>query len=120
VPESVENLEIWRMAIGAVRKVYALTRQWPKEEAYGLTSQARRAAASIPANIAEGVGRGTPAEAARFGQIALGSLYELDTLLFLSADLEYSSHSSIATLREELTSLAKRLSTFIRYQETQE
>ena len=119
MPESIENLEIWQMALEVAKKVYVLTRQWPKEELYGLTSQARRAATSIPANIAEGVGRRTPAEAARFAQIAHGSLYELDTLLFLAADLGYSSHSSVTTLREELTTLAKRTSSFIRYQETQ-
>jgi four helix bundle protein len=119
MPESIENLEIWQMALEVAKKVYILTKERPKEELYGLTSQARRAATSIPTDIAEGVGRRAPAEAARFGQIALGSLYELDTLFFLAADLGYSSHSSVTTLREELTTLAKRASSFLRYQETQ-
>lgn len=117
--DSVENLEIWQMAVQSVKSVYVLTKDWPREELYGLTSQVRRSATSIPANIAEGVGRGTPGEAARFGQIALGSLYELDTLLLLAAELRYSSQDSVKTLREELTMLAKRTSSFIRYQETQ-
>ena len=101
-----------------VKTTYALTKTWPKEELYGLTSQARRAAVSIPANLAEGLGRGTPKEIARFAQIALGSLYELDTLLHLSAELGYSPQDAIIELRAELTNLAKRTSAFVRYQET--
>ena len=116
-PDSVRNLEIWGEAITIVKSVYALTKTWPKEELYGLTSQARRAAVSVPANLAEGLGRGTPREIARFAQIALGSLYELDTLLYLASDLGYSPQDAIIELREGLTSLAKRTSAFILYQE---
>ena len=115
--ESVRNLKIWHEAVEVVKTVYTLTRSWPKEELYGLTNQARRAAVSIPANLAEGLGRGTPRETARFAQIALGSLYELDTLLYLSAELGYSSQDMVAGLREQLTILAKRTSAFISYQE---
>jgi four helix bundle protein len=68
----------------------------------------------------EGLGRGTPKEIARFAQIALGSLYELDTLLRLGSDLGYSPHDSVAKLRVELTNLAKRTSAFVRYQEGRE
>ena len=117
-PSSVRNLEIWHEAVEVVKALYMLTRSWPKEELYGLISQARRAAVSVPANLAEGLGRGTPKETARFAQIALGSLYELDTLLYLSAELEYSPQDMIVPLRERLTSLAKRTSSFIRYQES--
>ena len=62
MPESVEKLEIWQEAVEIVRIVYELTKSWPREEMYGLTSQIRRAAVSIPANLAEGVGRGGPGE----------------------------------------------------------
>lgn len=93
-----------------------LTKGWPKEECYGLTNQVHRAATSIPANLAEGIGRGTPNETARFAQIALGSLYELDTLLHLASELRFSSESTVRKLRGELTSLAERTSTFIGYQ----
>ena len=103
--DSVRNLEIWHEAVEVVKAVYRLTRSWPKEELYGLPrgicgyapiprgrrNQARRAAVSVPANLAEGLGRGTPKETARFAQISLGSLYELDTLVYLSAELGYSS-----------------------------
>jgi len=116
-PSSVRNLEIWHEAVEVVKALYMLTRSWPKEELYGLISQARRAAVSVPANLAEGLGRGTPKETARFAQIALGSLYELDTLLYLSAELEYSPQDTVAELREQLTILAKRTSAFISYQE---
>jgi len=116
-PNSVRNLEIWHEAVEVVKALYMLTRSWPKEELYGLISQARRAAVSVPANLAEGLGRGTPKEMARFAQIALGSLYELDTLLYLSAELEYSPQDTVAELREQLTILAKRTSAFISYQE---
>jgi len=119
-PDSVRNLDIWHEAVEVVKALYMLTRSWPKEELYGLISQARRAAVSVPANLAEGLGRGTPKETARFAQIALGSLYELDTLLYLSAELEYSPQDTVAELREQLTILAKRTSAFISYQESRQ
>jgi four helix bundle protein len=116
-PDSVRKLEIWHEAVQAVKAVYELTQNWPKEEMYGLTNQARRAAVSVPANLAEGLGRGTPREMARFAQIALGSLYELDTLLHLAGELAYSPGEMAGSLRETLTTLAKRISAFITYQE---
>jgi four helix bundle protein len=118
MPECVEKLEIWQDAMKQAKAVYELTRSWPKEELYGLISQARRAAVSVPANLAEGLGRGTPKETARFAQIALGSLYELDTLLHLASDLGYNPQDEVIELREGLTSLAKRTSAFVRYQES--
>jgi len=84
---------------------------------YGLTAQVRRAAVSIPANLAEGVGRGGSGEMARFAQIALGSLYELDTLLHLAVELKYASQEQVMHVRDRLTMMAKRTSSFIRYQE---
>jgi four helix bundle protein len=115
--ESVEKLEIWQEAVQIVTFVYDLTKNWPREEMYGLTAQLRRAAVSIPANLAEGMGRGSPAEMARFAQIALGSLYELDTLLYLGVELKYASQTQVTPVRDRLTMLAKRTSSFIRYQE---
>lgn len=130
-PDSVRNLEIWHEAVKIVKTGYTFTRSWPKEELYGLPrgicgydpiprgrrSQARRAAVSIPANLAEGLGRGTPKETARFARIALGSLYELDTLLHLAGELEFSPQDRVVPLRESLTTLAKRISAFVTYQE---
>ncbi len=72
-----------------VRKIYASTRSFPKEEMYGITSQVRRAGVSIPANIAEGQARNTKGEFVQFIGIARGSLAELVTLLEISRDLSY-------------------------------
>jgi four helix bundle protein len=116
-PGSVHNLKIWRDGIKLVKTVYELTKMWPKEEIYGLTSQVRRASVSIPANIAEGIGRGTPEESSRFTQIALGSAYELDTLIVIATELGYSPKQSISQIQTELQSLLKSISSFIRYQE---
>jgi four helix bundle protein len=110
-------LEIWQEGVSLVKVLYHLTSGWPKEEMYGLTSQARRAAVSIPSNIAEGVGRSTAAEKVRFGQIALGSGYELDTLLTIALELEFSPATDILALQVRLSSLCKRLASFIRHQE---
>ena len=94
-PTSVKNLEIWRDGIALVKELYRLTSAWPRDEIYGLTSQVRRSAVSIPANLAEGVGRGTPGEVSRFSSIALGSAYELETLLVIAGELNYISSEQL-------------------------
>jgi len=116
-PDAVRNLEIWQEGMDLVREVYRLTRTWPREELYGLTSQARRAAVSMPANLAEGMGRGTPGELSRFAHNALGSAYELDTLLQIAVELNYNCAEEGALIREPLGRLIKRISSFARYQE---
>jgi four helix bundle protein len=104
----VNQLEIWREAMEIVGVVYQLSNQFPKSEVYGLTSQMRRAAVSIPAHLAEGVGRGGNAELARFAQIAVGSAYELDTLIQLARNLEYVPSTEIIPLQARLETLIKR------------
>jgi len=116
MPESVENLEIWKRGIDLIEEIYGVTRTWPREEVYGLTSQIRRAAISVPANMAEGVGRGGKGEVARFAQIARGSLYELDTLCVIAGRLGLSDEEVLAELRRTVSSLCKRISSFIAYQ----
>jgi four helix bundle protein len=81
-----ERLEAWKWAHRLALEVYAATDRWPQREMYGLTSQARRAAISIPANIAEGAAKHGPREFARFLSISLGSLAELSYLLRFSRD----------------------------------
>lgn len=115
-PDRVHNLEIWKKAVDLVSRIYAISKTWPKDDAYGLTSQVRRAAVSVPANLAEGVGRGTPAEAARFAQIATGSLYELETLLVLAASLSIANAQVTDDLRKHITGLIRGINGFIRYQ----
>jgi four helix bundle protein len=112
-PDTVRSLRVWQEGISVVKDIYALTDDWPKREIFGLTSQVRRAAVSIPANIAEGKGRGSNAEIARFARIALGSAYELDTLLEIASELGFPGHLRIPDLRQRLTSLVRQLSTFI-------
>ena len=84
-----KNIKAWSKAHQLACSAYALTAHFPKEEIYGLTSQIRRAASSIPANIAEGCGRNGEAELARFCQIAMGSASELEYHLLLARDLKY-------------------------------
>lgn len=112
-PSSVTNLRIWNEGMAIVRDCYALTRYWPRTELFGLTAQIRLAAVSIPCNLAEGRGRGTKPEMTRFAQIALGSLYELDTLLQIAFDLNFPASAQIAGLRDRLLPLARQISSFI-------
>ena len=86
-----KNLRVWNESMQLVKKVYQLTAVFPKEELFGLVSQMRRCAVSIPSNIAEGYGRGTNAELIHFLHISLGSSNELDSQLELSRMFSYIS-----------------------------
>ena len=81
------QIRVWEKAHQLTLEIYKVTAQFPKEELYGLTSQLRRASASIAANIAEGFGRGGNVELARFLQIAMGSAYEVEYHILLAKDL---------------------------------
>ena len=83
------NMEVWKSSMDLVLKVYELTNDFPKDELYGLTSQIRRCAVSIPSNIAEGCGRFSDKETYRFISIALGSVAELETQLIIAERLKY-------------------------------
>lgn len=83
------NLEAWKRALALVKTVYTSTASFPKSELYGITSQMRRAAVSIPSNIAEGAARETTPEFLRFLYIARGSLAELETQILIATDLGY-------------------------------
>ena len=88
---SFEDLVVWQRAMVLVREIYALTRQFPADERFGLTAQLRRAAVSVPSNIAEGHERETTGDYIRFVSIAEGSLAEARTQLQIAADLGYCS-----------------------------
>ncbi|MBM3212164.1 four helix bundle protein, partial [Candidatus Poribacteria bacterium] len=90
----------WQRADDLVFEIYRVTRNFPNEELYGITSQIRRAAISIPSNIAEGAGRETDADYARFLCIARGSLNETEYFLYLSKRLGYLSNSEYEKLQE--------------------
>lgn len=89
------ELIAWQKSRDIVKSIYELTKLYPKEELFSLTSQMRRAAISIPSNIAEGCGRGTNPQLVQFLTIALGSSFELETQLILSADLNYVNQVDI-------------------------
>ena len=81
-----QNLEAWKKGMLIVKRVYQLTQSFPKEEMFGLTSQIRRSAVSIPTNVAEGIGRNYKKDTIQFLHISRGSAYELETLLHISSD----------------------------------
>jgi len=101
-----ENLEVWQIGRDLVLKVYALTASLPQSEAFGLTAQIKRAALSVPANIAEGFGRYHYMDKARFYLNARGSLYELKSHLLIARDLRYLKKSQpvadVLTLVDDL------------------
>jgi four helix bundle protein len=101
-----EDLVAWQKAMGLARSAYAATKTFPKEEVFGLTSQIRRAAVSVPANIAEGAARGTTKEFLQFLMIARGSLAELSTLLALARDLGYIQSHQHAAFANDLKEVA--------------
>ncbi|GAA4280214.1 four helix bundle protein [Gaetbulibacter aestuarii] len=110
--KSHQDLRVWQEAMDLVTKVYELTKDYPKDELYGLTSQIRRSAVSIPSNIAEGAGRNGQKELIRFLYIAMGSLSELETQLEISKRLHYISDSE--PLNKQIYFIRKMLSKLIK------
>ncbi len=107
------NLRVWERAHRLTLDVYEATHTFPKEERYRLTSQLRRSAASVPANIAEGCGRNGDAELARLLSIAKGSASELDYLLLLAHDLGYLKTPRYEYLTAEVHGISRMLATFV-------
>lgn len=107
------ELKVWEKSHRLVLSVYKATSLFPKSEIYGLTSQTRRAAASIPANVAEGCGRSGDAELARFLQIAMGSASELEYHLLLARDLKLLNGLHYKQLAGEVTEVKRMLTSFI-------
>jgi four helix bundle protein len=105
-----KDLQVWRKAHALTLAVYKETRRFPVEERYGLTSQIRRASASVAANLAEGCGRRSEGEMARFIQIAMGSGAELSYHLLLARDLEFFTPVDYDRLDSELSSIMRMLS----------
>jgi four helix bundle protein len=107
---SFRKLEVWHEARALAVLTYKLTADYPKTEIYGLTSQMRRAAISVSSNIAEGCGRNSDRELARFVRIALGSLTELDSLVVLSDDLDMGNEDARADIAKRIRRLRGKLS----------
>jgi four helix bundle protein len=107
--EDFKNLKVWAKAHELTLTVYQTTRSFPREEMYGLTSQLRRASASIGANIAEGCGRRSDGEMKRFLQIARGSANELEYHLLLGKDLGFLSAADFDNLEARVLEIQRML-----------
>ena len=105
------KLQVWQKAHNLTLATYRASRDFPREETYGLKSQLRRACASIPANIAEGCGRDGSAELARFLHIAMGSVSELEYHLLLAHDLRFLATSDYQRLTQHVTEI-KRMTVY--------
>lgn len=112
------NFSVWSKAHLLTLKIYSITKSFPKEELFGLTSQMRRAAYSIPSNIAEGCGRSTAPDFKRFLTIAAGSSSELEYQLFLSKELGYLSETIFKELEFDTNEIKKMLNSLIRKLDT--
>ena len=108
--QDYRKLDVWRRAHTLALSVYRLTNDFPKQEQYGLTSQIRRAVVSISANIAEGCGRDSNADFARFLAMSLGSASELECELLLARDLQFVSEENHSAVAHEVTGVKRMLS----------
>ena len=109
-----KDLEVWRVSMDLVVKVYEITREFPKSEQFGLAAQLQRSAVSIPSNIAEGSGRGTRKDFAHFLDQARGSLYEVITQLEISRSLSFGNSDEIKAIQMEYEILGMRINALIR------
>lgn len=107
------KLAVWGKAHQLALATYQATRNFPKEEVYGLTSQMRRAAVSIPSNLAEGSGKGTDAELVRYAHISMGSAKELEYQWLLARDLEYVSPDEFQSLDTQVKEVLRMLTGLI-------
>ena len=112
--QNFKKLKIWRKGHKLVLAVYRLTKGFPLEERFGLTSQLRRACTSIPANIAEGCGRGSDADFARHLQISMGSASESEYCLLLAHELGYLSQTDYEKLDDEIAQIKQMLTALMR------
>ena len=117
--QSYKELDVWKQSRLLVKCVYQLTKGFSKDEQFGLVSQMRRAAVSIPSNIAEGCGRNHFKDSIQFFFVARGSLYELETQLILSSDLNFLPASDFDEISNQITRCKKLLNGFINYYQKQ-
>lgn len=108
-PRSYRDLRVWRRAFDWTEMVYLATEPWPSHERFGLTSQSRRAAVSVAANIAEGAARRTTGEFLQFIGVARGSLAEAETLLMLSGRVNYTPAATLDRLLSDADEISRML-----------
>jgi len=105
---------VWQKSISLVTKIYKVTRTFPKEETFGLTSQIRRSSVSIPSNIAEGSGRESNKDFLRFLYISLGSLFEMQTQLEIAKNIIYINEEEFNLLYEDSREIERMLASLIK------
>lgn len=109
------DLDVWKESRKLVSQIYSLSNHFPEEEKYALTSQIRRASISVPSNIAEGIGRQYIKERIQFLYITRGSLYEIETQMFLAIDQKYVTQEDLAPIFDQITSCKKLVQGYINY-----
>jgi four helix bundle protein len=109
-----KDLDVWKKAVVFVTDIYKATNSFPSSELYGLTSQIRRAAVSVPSNISEGAARKSKTEFKQFLFIALSSAAELETQIIIAGNLQYLDINYVKTLTEELSSISKMIQGLIK------
>jgi len=111
--KTFRDLLIWKKGMQLVKSIYKLTRSFPKSENYNLSSQMKRAAISIPSNIAEGFGRNTKKDFQRFLYIALGSIFELQTQIIISYEQNYINQQQYDSINELSREVERMLCSFM-------
>lgn len=109
VIRSYRDLEVWKKSIQWIKQLYLLSRQFPKEETYGLTSQLRRSAVSVAANIAEGRNRGTKKEFQHFLNVAYGSLAEAETHIIIAVALDYITQKDAQSVLDVASEIGRMI-----------
>jgi four helix bundle protein len=107
-----KDLDVWKMGLDIVEKIYRITERFPKDEQFGLTSQLRRSAVSIPSNIAEGAARNSKREYLQYLYISLGSLAEAETQLIIAHRLKYLNDDDVM---ENIEHIRRKLLNFIKH-----
>lgn len=109
------ELDVWKQARSLASVIYEITASYPKTEQFGIISQMRRCAVSVPSNIAEGCGRQHTKETIQFLNISRGSLYELETQLYISKDLAFINEDELKSCLQKIENLGKLINGFIRF-----
>lgn len=110
-----KELDLWKEARKLVSDVYGLTSEFPSDEKFGLKSQLQRAAVSVPSNIAEGFGRSTSADTQRFLFISRGSLFELETQLYVCLDVKLISEAEMKPVHDQVLLCLRLLNGYLKY-----
>jgi len=112
--QDYKNIIVWQKSYHLVLQIYKLTETFPKHELYALTTQLRRAAVSIPSNIAEGSAKESDLDFARFLEMAIGSAFEIECQLMLAGDLGYIQQKDVRSILQEIAEVKKMLAAFIK------